>query len=480
MSIASPTEPARPTGAARLLDFHRVAPDARLRFSWLVFTLFLLLCVAVNYPGRLNEDSLEQLVGAADPALRTDIHSPIVTWIWSLPAPLLGQPAGALLVQSLLLAFYAAMVPAALPRDRRGLAALALETVFKLALVVSAGFIIKDILLVGLLLAGLAALQRRWTVAAAALLALALFVRPTNVVMAAIAASLVLALYARSLRSYSAALLIAAALLGASLPVYFGFNRYVARARPGHSEIQLFLFDSAGISARTGKDLFAGLEPWPKGLPDPRRCYTASEAAIMAPWAKCAGYSEAGSTINRLGPRVLPRWWLGNILAHPLAYAGHRLDFTSNLLDPHEMARRHPVYGRFTGSVGRHLYALNRPDQAERFRQAAHGRIAPGDVGWWRGNRAAGLFAALGALVFGFRWTEALALLACALVMASGFRRRWQGRPVAPAALAAAAIGIGNFAMHAMLGVASQDRYLFPTVCCAAFALIALLRTPHR
>ena len=479
-------EPAGARGARRLLKFGPAAREAPVRFSWVIFAMFLLLCVAVNYPGRLNEDSLQQLVGAADPGLRTDLHSPLVTWIWSLPAPLLGQPAAALLIQSLLLAFYAAMVPAALPRDRRGAAALAVETVFKLALVVSAGFVIKDILLVGLLLAGLAALQRArsggraWIAAAAGLLALALFVRPTNFVMAGVAAALVLALYARSWRAYCVALLVTGALLLASLPVYFGFNRYVARAQPGHAEIQLFLFDSAGMSARTGKDLFAGLAPWPRDLPDPRFCYTAYEAAIIAPWSKCSGYAEAGATINALGPRVLPRWWLLNILSNPRAYVEHRLAFTSHLLDPRETGRNHPVYGRFADPWARHLYALNRPDRAERFRSAARGRIARAEIGWWQGNRAADLFAALGAFVFGFRWTEALALLACAAIVASGFRQRWRRRPVPLVATAAAALGIGNVAMHALLGVASQDRYLFPTVCCAAVALIALLRAAGR
>jgi hypothetical protein len=483
MSIASPSEPARPTAAAGLPGFRPLAPEAPVRFSWAIFAMFLLLCLAVNYPGRLNEDSLQQLLGAADPGLRTDLHSPVVTWIWSLPAPLLGQPAGALLIQSLLLAFYAAMVPATLPRDPGGTAALAVEAVFKLALVVSAGFIIKDMLLVGLLLAGLAALQRArsraWAAAAAGLLALALFVRPTNVVMAAIAAALVLALHAGSWRSYFAALLASGALLAALLSLYFGFNRHVAAARPGHAEIQLFLFDSAGISARTGKDLFAGLAPWPKGLADPRRCYTPYEAAIIAPWARCAGYAQAASTINALGPRVLPRWWLTNIASHPLAYAEHRLAFASYLLDPRETGRNHPVHGRAAGREPRHLYALNRTDRARLLQDAAGGRIAAEEIGWWKGNKAADLFAALGALVFGFRWMEVLGLLACAAVLASGLRARWRGRPAALAAQAAAALGIGNFAMHALLGIASQDRYLFPTVCCAAFALIALLRAPR-
>ncbi len=479
--LPPPREPAPSPGRRRWLNLGPLAPEPRVRFSPLVFAAFLALCVAVNRPGRLNEDSVEQLAGAADRASLTDLHSPLVAWLWSLAAPLSGQPLSALLVQSLLLAFYAAMVPAALPRDPRGIAALALETVFKLALVVSAGFIIKDVLLVGLLLAALAAAQRArsapaagpWLAAAAVLLALALFVRPTNVVMVGIAAALVLALHARTFRAYFASLLGVGALLVIALSLYFGFNRYVARAQPGHAEIQLFLFDSAGISARTGKDLFAPLAPWPRGLPDPRTCYTPSEAAIMAPWAKCAGYADAGRTINALGPRVLPRWWLANLLAHPSAYAGHRLAFTAHLLDPRESGRSHPVYGRFANPWQRHLYALNRPDQAARFDEAARGRLGERDIGWWRGNRAADLFAALGAFVFGFRWTEALGLAACAAVVAAGFRRR---RPLPFAASAAAALGLGNVAMHVLLGVASQDRYLLPTVCCAIFAMIAILR----
>ena len=60
----------------------REAPG--VRFQPLVFIAFTLLAVMTNYPGRLNEDSLGQLIGAANPLFLTDHHSPTVTWLWSL------------------------------------------------------------------------------------------------------------------------------------------------------------------------------------------------------------------------------------------------------------------------------------------------------------------------------------------------------------------------------------------------------------
>src|SRR5688572_27456415 len=77
-----------PTGLKR--RFAEGSPGtARVRFSALLFTAFLIAAFGINYPGRMNEDSLWQFIGWANPEQMNDLHSPFVTWMWSLPAPLL-------------------------------------------------------------------------------------------------------------------------------------------------------------------------------------------------------------------------------------------------------------------------------------------------------------------------------------------------------------------------------------------------------
>jgi hypothetical protein len=467
----------------------RAVPIARggaVRFSWLLFALFFAVCVAVNYPGRLNSDSLQQILGMRDLRFLSDLHSPPTAAIWSLFAPLVGQPASALLVQSALLAFFVGMVPRP---DRWGwpeAAAAALETLFKLSLVLSAGFIIKDMLLVGLLLAGLAALYRAsteltrpelsrpWLIAAAVCFAVSLLVRPSNFVMLTVAAILVLPLLVASWRGWLVASVAFAAVFALSVPVYGGINRLLG-AKPGHAEIQLFLFDSAGISARTGRNLFDPLEGWPRGLPDPRACYTPSEAAVMAPWAQCRGYARAGVRLYSADRSKVIGWWLRNVASHPVAYAQHRLAFTGHLVDPLESARRHPVYSAALRGTRHHLYALNDGQRPDAFSALTKSKPAASEIGWWRSNPVAEALGRYGSGVYEQRWNEALALLFSLGLLLWQWRRRAMGRPVHLAVAVAAGLCVGNVAMHGVLGVASQSRYLFPSVCCAIYALLLLL-----
>lgn len=460
--------------------------EPAIRFSGATFTVFLILCLAVNWPGRLNEDSLEQFIGFYNPGQLGDLHSPLVAYLWSLPAPFLEQPAAALIVQSALIAFYAAMVPTPFPSRGAPLVHAAAEGAVKLSLVVLAGFVIKDVLLVGLLLAALACLQRsgasprpkRWLAAAAALFALSLAVRPTNFFMFAILAVAIVPLAFRTWRGRAAALGIAFAALLMTLPVSGLFNASVAKARKDHAEIQLFLFDLSGISARTGRDLVRELPGWPAGLPDPRLCYTPSEAAIVAPWSPCRGYAAAGRTIYSAGRRRVIAGWLRGIAENPLAYLSHRLDYCRNLLDPVGAARGHPVYAAAAADrPGRYLYALNQPSAARRLEAQTKGRMPPRRFPAWHENPAARGLAGLTDLIVGFRGTSAAALAISLLLLGWTFVRHLRARPLPPLTVpAAAALAVGNFLMHALAGVASQERYLHPTIFCAAFALLVAVR----
>jgi hypothetical protein len=168
-------------------------------------------------------------------------------------------------------------------------------------------------------------------------------------------------------------------------------------------------------------------------------------------------------------------WWLRNIATNPVAYAQHRLAFTGHLLDPLESARRHPVYSAALRGTRHHLFVLNDAENPEHFYALTKGKAAADGIGWWRSNRVADALGRFGSGVYEHRWTEALALLLGLGVLLWQWRRRSLGQPVHLAIAVAGGLCVGNVAMHGLLGVASQSRYLFPTVCCAAYALLLLL-----
>lgn len=468
----------------------KAAEEPAVRFHPAVFVGFLILCLIVGYPGRLNEDSFAQLMGAANQTYLNDLHSPFVTWMWSIPAAATGQPAGALVVNSLLLSLYAAVVPIRLPREFKAVLALVLETLFKLFLAAWASLISKDVVLVALLLAALAAGQlagkgarrRPWLWAGAACLALSLMIRPSNFVMLAVAVALFLPAVVRSVRSYFVIAAVAAFLLALSVPFYLAANRWLFGARSGHVETQLLLFDAAGISVATGTNQFARLPGWPTDrLPPPADCYTPMQAATMTPWGRCTNYWLAQEqVVARHGRHTIGLWWLRTIVANPLAYARHRAAFSAKLLDARTLylppGTRTPPVWKMTG---RDIPALNSDGRAGHFARAAAGRPEAAAIQWWRPNRLQLLYLGAAFTLHSHRRTDIVALAACLLVVGAAWRRRRQAKPVLLSATLAGAIGVGNAAMHFALGVAAQQRYLLPTFCCALVALIAYLRAPR-
>lgn len=444
----------------------------RMRFSPIALSLFFMLCLGTNWPGRLNEDSLQQFVGFLDTAAFSDLHSPVVTWLWNLPHTLVGQPGGALIVQSALFSVYAALIPRSRPRGPAEIVLFGLDSLFKFSLVILAGFIIKDVLLCGVSLAGLAVLTyapgtRRpalWRGLGMGFLLLSLFVRPTNFIIVIVALAWMLPLLAGSWRARFTALAALTFLFSLTVPLSGFINRQLIGAKPGHAEIQLMMFDSAGMSARTGRDLFADLPGWPAGLADPRRCYTATEAGFMTPWSSCRGFAAAGLALYPTGRRAMISWWLGNIVSHPIAYLEHRLAFTGYLLDPIALLRDHTVYARIANATRPYLYAVNRPGRT------------PAPFATWQEYTGARIFSRFSGTLLGWRWSAAMALLASVGVIGWSWRQRWRGRNISTIATFAAALAVGNFVMHAIVGIASQDRYLLPTVLCSSFAVFTALR----
>jgi hypothetical protein len=307
---------------------------------------------------------------------------------------------------------------------------------------------------------------------------LSLLVRPTNFIMLFVAGALSLPFVARSLRGAAILLPLMTLVLAASVPLYVGISRVLLGAADGQSERQVQIFDMAGISARTGRNLFTGLEGWPSaGLPPPEQCYRRESWAAFAYGGTCGRYSIVIEEVRtQTGRRAIAGWWLKGIATNPGAYAGHRLGHMSTLLGADYDARRKRDKEAF-GPQRRHLYALNRSERAgdvERIQQ----RLAdPVRMRWWQESRLSLAFAWIGEVIYAHRWTEALALILCFLLLGWSWIRRVSGRIVPLAVPAAAGLGIGNAAIYLFLGVAAQDRYLFPTVCLAIFAGIAALRS---
>jgi hypothetical protein len=452
------------------------------RFRPVHFGAFLAAAFLLNYPGRLTPDALVQLIGAANPRLLDDWHSPLVGWLWNLPAPLLGQPAAALFVQSLPLAFFAAVGPAPFRWSARETMLFAAELLFKLSLVAWAGLIIKDVLLLGIVLALLACLRmslsaarpRPWFAAAAGLLILVGLVRPTNFIMLTAAAALALPFFTGSRRRYFLGLAASLAAFGLLLPAYAGMTRTVFAAAARAPEKQLILFDLAGIASRSGRDLFADIPGWPADLARPQACYDPRSWVAFSPGFSCAAYSEAfDRAYARSGPLPLLSAWARGIARHPIAYLGHRLDFTAHILSggyvpPAPIIRNRAWQAEDT--------ALNSPGRARRFQAAIHGKVEPDHFRLWQDRQFLEPWAVLAYATLGLRFLVLLASCLCLALGAWLARRRCRGETWDPVAAIAVAMGLGNMLMSFLTGVAAGSRYSFPLLACTYVALFAVLR----
>jgi hypothetical protein len=453
------------------------------RFSPVLFWMFLAACVTVNYPGRLSADAVGQLIGAYDVAYLSDWHSPLIAWLWSIPGGLIGQPAGALLIQSLPLAFYAA-VRSSRPftMTARDCLALGIELAFKAALIALAGTIIKDVLLGGLVLAAVAALQlslsgtarRGWVFLGLACLATIAMIRPTNFVLLLLPAWAFLYLGSASRRTFwlaASAVTLAALLL---LPAYGVLTRGAFGPRPVQPEKQLILFDIAAVSASTGQNLFRGIGGWPAdALPEPGTCYTPTMWDPMAAWGQCKGYSAAyDKSYGRAGGAPLLKQWVTSIVSHPGAYVSHRA--------------RH-VVGSLQSGMGRFgersawgnkdaLLAFNSADRAADLARISAGRLPRGYFATAEQSIRFKPFSRTTWILLGMRGMPVPALIACIGLLGWQLRRHRKGMAIDPVIVFATSLGLANVLLIGMFGVATSARYLLPLILCSYVAVLAALQ----
>ena len=448
-----------------------------IRLSWRVYLALVLLAWLVNYPGRIGPDTLSQLTEAQNLGKLNDWHSPVVTWLFSLFTPALGQPASALLVQALLMFFYPAITLR--PQDHRGLGVtnVALDVAWAVlvaALIGITGEILKDVVMVGAILCLLALLDLRpadkvvqlWF--ALVLLVLIVTIRRTNFLMLGIASGVCAFFAFGAGRKFVFSLLLILILSAAAfyLPNYI--NRKVLGARDAKEETALIIFDIAGISSDIKQNLFSQLPGWSgEQVQRPWECYTPKR---WDPFInECKQYAEGFATAMQRADAPSPvQWWLHNVLQHPISYLKHRVSYTVELFK-----NGSPI-------VGWVPYALNTPNDIGVISGAVTGITYGIDmtqkIQMWEPTIAAVPFYWIANKVFARRTSLVWGLAFCVVTLLWWWRNRRLHRQIDIVVVASSALGLGNVLMLAAFGVADAGRYLAPTLVCG---IVSLLRTVY-
>jgi hypothetical protein len=431
--------------------------QAVLRWAsvWLVLVAVAFL---INYPGRLTSDSYDMLIQARYPTYLNDWHAPTVTWLWSLFQAFMPQPQAALLAQSLLI--FATPARWLLDHSKpRGILLL-----ITTALCGMSGLLVKDMVLIGALLCCLGVIEYasgyRRIIFTLPFALLALLVRPTNFLLLA-AAGTALAWVNSHERLPVREMLCCLLLSIVAVVIPPAVNRIAFDARESSVEKSLIIFDVAGISRFSHKDLFAELDGWPRGLAAVDECYTSRQWDSFE-WGPCKQYGSLfTSEMGELGKLALLTWWLQNIATHPIAYIAHRLSY-SWILIAHPIPAAENVFpwAANTPGVDKSAITTYGVDTSSLFAEySPHWSFAP--------------FALMERIVFN-RFTCALALLVSGAALLCSLRSR-KGSDIMTIC---SALALGNFLMLMFFGVASEGRYMLPTTLCGWLVVGEVFRKP--
>lgn len=439
------------------------------------------LAFAINYPGRLNPDSIDQLTQAVHLQLLNDWHEPWIIGAWRLFSPLAGEPAGALLAQSLLLAVYPALlISRAIAARDRSAASWALLGLFTASLIEVAGQIVKDALLLGFILCFLAVLdvqgsaeQRRWKMLLALPPAIAAFlIRPVNAFLFGFPAAVALLAWRVKWRIAVPALLLILAICAIQIPLVKFLDGHILKAPHSNIESSVIIFDVAGISTLSHSDLFATIPGWPTGaLARPWDCYTPYYWDPFK-WGKCGRYFDLfnAHVRGRYG------FWIKAILSHPGAYLLHRARYA---FQSFRSAAPMATFGT--------PYAINTAaTRNDMFGAFTHGVDMRGQFQLWHRTIASRIVEWIAAIVFS-KLAGLVEMTACFVALYFGIRK---GREhVDDVSLAAASMGVANLLLMAMFGAAAEGRYFLPTYICGLLTLmravagrkdwLAAFRLPH-
>lgn len=443
--------------------------DPPLAFHWPVGAAFAAICFAVSYPARLNQDSLYSVITMTSRGELGNWHSPTLGWLWSLPGPFLGQPAGALLVQSLLLGLFAGFLPR-VPATARGRLTLGLELLLRFILAGSFGYIGKDIVILAAMLIAIQmirhALHVRPTLAhyaaLALLIALILLIKAPNFLTFVLCLALILPFFRPHAGFYAALVAVALAFGVLAVPLNRLVDRSVFNAKDVHPDKQLVIFDLAGISMRTGSNAFARVPGWPTAtLPPLGTCFMPNMWDSFAPWGPCSAYSAAYDPLDG----QLTRQWVVEILSHPIAYVQHRLTYSGYLLQ----SRDHASWGIAGDAVNDAASPRSMAETHEMMTRLKANR----PVQLWRTKEIAEPFKWLESHLFRYPKVQSVALIGSLALLLLSWMRRQGGLRLG--VILPASLGIANVGMLVLFGVADPARYLLPTICLFHVALLALL-----
>ncbi|MDB5736746.1 MAG: hypothetical protein JWO65_414 [Sphingomonas bacterium] len=316
------------------------AMEAAPRRWWVTLAALILLAATVQlaafWPGIMIWDAIRQY-GQALSGQYDDWHPPAMNWLWRELGLLGSGPAPMLVLQALLYwGGFALLAGAALRGGRKGLAIALVACALLPIPFVLIGTVLKDSLMAGALLtaAGLAAWRRpgEWPlrIVAIALLIAAAALR-FNAVPACL--PLLVALLPTDWRRTWPRLILTTIIAAIPLFVALPLANTALRADRSGVELSLVVYDLGGIGRFAGVDLFP-----PVGVADPvavnARCYTPVSWDVYAWWgpAPCAiGYGNIRPALEARHDNPY-RLWAGAIVAHPIAYAEHRLaHFDSNM-----------------------------------------------------------------------------------------------------------------------------------------------------
>jgi hypothetical protein len=415
----------------------------------------------------------------------SDWHSPAVTWLWSLFTPVLGQPAGALLVQSLLIFVYPVvlLMKRDRPSDRFGIARTAFfiaYSILVLSLLPLSGQIGKDEILVGLILCLLSTVHLNlefrdvpswyWFSLYFLFVVMIVFVRPPNFVIVLFPLiSIGYLIYGKSVIF----LIIAASMfIGCllSVPVTSLLNRVVFDAKYSRTEYSLMIFDVAGISSDVKIDFFAELPAWPTDqIHRPWDCYTPAGWDSFG-WGECSNYADlVDARMAAVGTIPVMRWWVNTILRHPYSYVKHRLSYFAYLTaNPTRIFPRHSSAGDAQNSpndgVVRELYERYGIDTTHSFQM-------------WKPTIRYRPFELIPHLFFS-RTIGIATSLACIISLVwCWYKMLFNREQLDIVMLISSAIGVGNVFMLLFFGISPLLRYLLPSIICGAVSLLINIRS---
>ncbi|HMA72308.1 MAG TPA: hypothetical protein VKP67_12580 [Xanthobacteraceae bacterium] len=313
--------------------------------------MFVALVFAINlfagFPGIPNDDSDSQYAQAVDHHFN-DWHPPVMAWLWSI-FRLLADGNGPMF--SFHIACYwlgFGLIAVALSRAGRPLAAWGVVGVglFPPFLAINVN-ILKDVGLTVTFLAGFAASfwyridDRRvpWVVAviSTVLLFYGALVR-ANAVFGAVPL-LAYVINPQWLGRPWRLLVFSPLVAMVMVPLSGLFNHTVLNATPLGIIRSLEIFNMAGIAFYSGDvSVFGPGNSFTRE--DVESCYTPIQWDTLSPWGNCRFFwdrlavSHDVQEVEKLTPMAameappnpdLPKYWVASIIAHPLAYAQHRL-----------------------------------------------------------------------------------------------------------------------------------------------------------